>query len=341
MITQVFSSSAIETTPFCEKSVPLLRVTAFFLKENLMALVNKIISLVVWIFDTELSYYYANLADFQFHQATYCLSTYLCFGSTVIDFALNRVAKIEEFTIEERNRWLSIATSEIPLRTENLKPKQDGFCLGMSLDFLSEYLQLIKKESLPLDAVKAISPRYVMGPPKKAELTQIFYEALGVFKNTEENLGEIVKTALNTYIQAYENARTSDYKAFYSDYKTILSHITSWRLKTIQSIEDLFGLRMNQEKIHLYKKMTSQSNADFHQLIEDLPNGSYLVLYRSNASAHAQSLIKSGDHYFLFEPSWGTFSFDAARASERLRLMSQSFGLGNACAITFDSCTLS
>jgi len=50
--------------------------------------------------------------------------------------------------------------------------------MGISLDFMLNYLKEIKAGKAPIDAIKSIAHRFKNGASKEAELAQIFYQFL-------------------------------------------------------------------------------------------------------------------------------------------------------------------
>ncbi len=304
---------------------------------------------------------------------------YCKFGDNLIDFAYNgcviaptsdteQNALRARYGSDEIDRWLQIGTVEIPLKTEKLQRVETGISLGMTLDFMEQYLQQIQSNIPPMEAIRKISSQYVTGAPDRAQLAQIFYTALDLTtmierewvslnaslqKRREDSISwfnnQLDLTLSLPREQQFEEITRTETRA-----RELLSHFwretLSTRIKSMVQIEaqrwkivsHQFGLQVGPAQIYVCEKLSTGDNAALSQFLEGLPNGCYAGTFLSEECAHAITLIKASDNqYFLFEPNVGTLVFVKNEIAENLLNIGRLLHFENkACTLSFSSCRL-
>lgn len=369
----------INSTPFCDTSCKGVRVFGQFLGRSLYALGLLIVSVACRIFSRDLAHMYLSMASFQFNRGGNALVTYFKFGEKLIDFSYNGCVIASSSDTEQNalrarygsntiDRWLQIGTEEIPLKPEKLKRAEQGICLGMTLDFMKEYLQQIQLGVSPMEAVREISARYVTGAPDEAQLAQIFYSALDSthvierewarldaareqqrtdtlrwFDEQREQIlalprEQILERLTQVQTQCNERLNTFRFDALSNKIKAI-ARIEAQR---DEIVSNQFGLQMGPARIYAHEEISAECDAEFSQFLEELPNGCYAGGFRAKECAHAVTLIKSSDNqYFLFDPNLGTLVFGKNEIAEKLWNIGKSFYLKNGlCSLSFSSCRL-
>jgi len=368
----------VNSTPFCDTSCKGVRVFSQFLGQSLYALGLLIASVACRIFNRDLACTYFSMASAQFNRGGNALGAYLKFGEKLIDFSYNGCVIAPSSDTEQNalrmrygnnaiDHWLQIGTEEIPLKPEGLKRVEEGICLGMSLDFMKHYLQQIQVSASPMEAIREISLRYVEGAPDEAQLAQIFYSALDstdVIEKEWAHLDAFVenqKKDMLPWLEAQQEQvrqlpheeileRLTELKSqcnerlenFHFDAlsKKILA-IAQIEARRVEIVSNQFGLQMAPAQIYACEEMSTVCDADFCKLLEELPNGCYAGGFRAEGCAHAVTLIKSENQYFLFDPNLGTIVFDKNEIAGNLWNIGNSFYLKNGvCSLSFSSCRL-
>lgn len=370
----------VAPTPFCVTSCKSIRVFCRFLGQSLYALGLLIVSVACRIFSRDLAHMYLSMARAQFNQGGNALITYFKLGARLIDFSYNGCviapsAETEQKALRARygsdtiDRWLQIGTEEIPLEPEKLKRVEHGICLGMTLNFVKQYLQQIQASVSPIEAIRKISSQYVTGAPEEAQLAQVFYSALDSthlierewarfdatlereekanlqwLKNQQDSIrtlprDRILKELSNLETQCDERLNSFRCKAL-SNKITTIANIEAKRAEIVSS---KFGLQMGAPRIYAHEEISTKNDSEFSKFLEELPYGCYIGGFRAKECAHAVTLIKSVDsQYFFFDPNLGTFVFEAHEIAEKLWNISKSFYLKNGmCSLSFSSCRLS
>ena len=369
----------IHSTPFCDTSCKGIQVFGQFLGRSLYALGLPIASVACRIFSRDLACTYFSMARAQFNRGGLTLVAYCKFGEKLIDFSYNGCviapsADTEQNALRSRygsnviDLWLQIGTEEIPLKPEKLKRVETGICLGMTLDFMKEYLQQIQAGVPPMEAIREISSRYVTGAPDKAQLAQIFYSALDSTHVIEQEWAHLDASM--------EEQITDTHRWFDEQQAQILAlpneqiperlhqvqtecterlnnfrfNALSGKILAIARIEarrdeivsNQFGLQMGPARIYAHEEMSAEHDPEFSQFLEELPIGCYAGGFRAKGCAHAVTLIKSSDNeYFLFDPNFGTLFFGKNEIAEKLWNIGKSFYLKNGlCSLSFSSCRL-
>lgn len=369
----------IQYTPFCDRSCKGVRVVGQFLGRSLYALSLLMVSVACRIFSRDLAQMYLSMAKTQFNRSANALMTYLKFGEKLIDFSYNGCviappADTEQNALRSRygsntiDRWLRIGTEEIPLKPEKLRRAERGICLGMTLDFMKEYLQKIQIGMSPMKAIREISSRYVNGAPDKAQIAQIFYLALDsthVIKGEWARLDAAKERQRANTLQWIDEQqkqihglpRKQIFKTLAQLQTEVNKRLNSFRFNALANkiraiaridaqrdeiVGNQFGLQIGPPRIYAIEKISKECDPDFGRFLEELQNGCYAGGFRSKASAHAVTLIKASDNqYFLFEPSLGTLVFKRTEVAENLWNIGRSFYLKNGlCSLSFSSCRL-
>lgn len=377
----------INSTPFCDTRCKSIRVFCQFLGRSLYALALLIASLVCQIFSKNLACVYFSMASIQFNRGANALSSYYKFGEALIDFSYNgciiaspsdteQNALRARYGSNEIDQWLQIGTEETPLRLEKLKRKEGGLCLGMTLDFIKQYLQQIQHALSPMEAIREISSLYITGASDKAQLAQIFYFALDSTHAIEKECAQLSAFMENQQADALRCLDEQQKQIFAikpsaltfgNQTNQILEKLTQLktqyneRLNKLQSdaisrrllamarieaqcneiLANQLGLQVSPARIYAHEGISAKYDVDFSQFLEDLPNDCYAGVFRSKGCAHAVALIKASDNqYFLFEPNVGTLALRKDESAEKLWNIGKSYLKNGLCSISFSSCRL-
>ncbi|MGB7977747.1 MAG: YopT-type cysteine protease domain-containing protein [Chlamydiales bacterium] len=350
-----------------------------FLGRILYALGLLIASVAYRIFSRDIACTYFSMASTQFNRGSNALVTYCQFGEKLIDFSYNGCviapsSDTEQNALRARygsnaiDQWLRIGTKEIPLKPEKLKRVETGICLGMTLDFLKQYLQQMQAGVSPMEAIREISSRYVTGAPDQAQLAQIFYSALDSthviekewahldasmegqrtdtlrwFDQQREQIRALSREQILerlTQVQTQCNERLNNFRVDALSKKIVA--IARIETQRDEIASNQFGLQMGSARIYAHEEISAEYDVEFSQFLEELPNGCYAGGFRAKGCAHAVTLIKSSDsQYFLFDPNFGTLVFKKNEIAEKLWNIGKSFYLKNGlCSLSFSSCRL-
>jgi hypothetical protein len=338
--------------PFCDMRCKGVRVLGQFVGRTLYALVLLVVSLVCRIFSKDLASIYFSMANVQSERGGSALDAYLRFGSSLIDFSYNGCmlapsSDTEQNALRARygsqaiDPWLQVGTEEIPLKLEKLKRAEGGICLGMSFDFIKQYLQEIQRGVSPMQAVREISSRYVTGAPDSAQLAQIFYRALDRIQALEKAFEQVDREIEEQEERLEEPLRHTE--------AALAKIILSKSLLAIEKIEaqqdkivgQQFGLQLGPPEIYVPDEPLTDCTAPFIQFLTELPNGCYKGRFRSVGGAHGIALIKSDDHCFLFDPNIGTLAFGKHEIAEKLwEIGKSSYLTKKAGSLSFSACRL-
>lgn len=349
-----FTVNSSSSTPFCDKNCKAVRVIGKFLKGNVYALALLIASLVCRIFSKKKSEILYSMAGFQFNKGGHCLTSYFNYKSALIDFSYNGCvippsSSTELNAIRRRygsdvvDYWLQIGTEEIPLKLDKIKRAEHGVCLGMSLDFIEQYLLRIKAGCLPLDAIREVSSRYVNGAPEKAQIAQIFYIAVcsaQLIAKEKIRLDHLLNEN-ESKIKLWLKEQQDEARKLPSDQLSERLNAVSLELKTrlkdfkekglsmkicgIAQVEEQrqvevcnrFGLHFDPSQIYATDTY-AKYDEEFGHFINAIPDGCYRGIFRAKGYAHATVLIKWNDNYCLFDPNKGTLVFESPAIYKKL-----------------------
>lgn len=336
--------------PFCDQNFQALRILVNSVNNFFMAFFYKIVSWSFWIFSKRISHHFNSLANY--HMYRYCifrgliqLIPFHVFSGGIVDFALNTTTRVKEIDGQKEidalkkmygnhaiARW-SERMQDVSLdqsKLARLEMAQTGCCFGMSLDFISHYWKEIKAGKMPMDAVKAIAHRYVEGAPDRAQLAQIFSNAIDIPIDMDQfyiNKYKIIKTKfdkdtidnLEKSIRfqyhfcklpeaAFARVAIGKLNLFESeDWGRAKHGILSSKLEIIAKKMGFSAQLIIHYKIEEAKR---KMEPDFQQSIDQLPLGAYLVLLMPDddirSDAHTLVFIKTEDKCFIFDPCFGT-----------------------------------
>ncbi len=194
------SVSSAHTVPFFHKSYKEARVYGMFLAGGVSALSLRVVSAACRIFSEALADTYFSMAQTEFARGRNAPVTYFGFTDALIDFSYNGCvlpppsdtelnALRAHYGTKIIDDWLHIGTEKMPLIRERLTRREKKMCFGASLDFIKQYLAQTRLGIPPMASVLRNCSRYVMGAPKEAQVTHIFYSALDRtrFRKEEDN----------------------------------------------------------------------------------------------------------------------------------------------------------
>ncbi|HEY2811684.1 MAG TPA: hypothetical protein VGJ00_09910 [Rhabdochlamydiaceae bacterium] len=241
------------------------------------------------------------------------------------------------YGVETVDRWVrTVGIQNLGLLQR--KKMLNGCCAGMSLEFISSYIQQLKAGKAPEESIKVIAPRFAYGASKLAQIAQIFESALikqngsrsdkskeeidRWYKEEKQRIAQIQPRnpmAIVNLMESY-NARLI----------ALLSELTA-RLeqKPIllnKSIGKAMGLEVEETGVRRFENPNPARKAAmqpaFKAFIENLPTGIYELTLSARfdkLSDHAICFIKtnSGKH-FLFDPNYGTFALKPESAAAHL-----------------------
>lgn len=248
-----------------------------------------------------------------------------------IDFSVNLPKRVDEFYIKQKcdrmapyysleapnfhsHRSLIDQTTQVNKRIrveispeETKESEATGWCYGMSVEFISDYLKHRAKGKQPMEAIKATSPAYIDGASWRAELIQ------------------------------YAEHHLSDPRLTRKEGLAALENFTSETCRPPQEkvCMTLFGendgvrnpwcefLSLSSESIHetsdFEEGMKTPTSANARESIEALAEGVYLTTLSGDKKAgHAIVFIKTNENCFIFDPNEGTYSFPTEKAADEL-----------------------
>lgn len=343
------SINHIEIEAFYNKNFKAERLIAYAVVQTINAICLTIIGIISKIFSDDLSTYFFSLSDTQLDHALSALDSYDRFGDNLIDSSHNQriirsISDISTSAVDIQNnlksihgetifsRWSKIGLEDVPLEMNNLKRSDDGHCLGMSLDFLKEYLnEKLNSSTSSMNAILKISSRYFYGAPKEAEIAQIFYMALNSeslkhkYSSVSEQFSEEKYQQLQDQIELLTNQNLKkdqfieafrDLHDFGLSYLEI--HYKCVHLPLFSIISNQFNLQLNDSYTigTCWAYLKEDSTTKLANYIDTINDGAYLgTISRSTDSlnrnsVHSIALIKSQDKYFLFNPNDGILIFD-------------------------------
>jgi len=380
------------STLFCDQNFQDFRVLANSVSRRCIGIFYKIISSCSWIFSQSTSHHFNSLSIYHFSRAVTEPSAFLRHGSRVVDFATNITTRVKEIDgeneIDALKRmygnetialWSEIGNQEIPLnqsKLTRLEMVDDGCCYGMSLDFISHYLKKIKEGKMPMEAVKAIAPRYVEGAPDEAQLLQIFSSALDlskiekayqktlepkldafrretkkwfreerekIFKLTPDINGEEHRNRMANHqaelaqrMKNLKNGRVAGFTEMSSDKAKIAFQRNKIGAEKVGLSTQLVGLCTIEEA------ESQAMGPNFQHFVDQLPQGVYHVSLSPNEKVgHSIVFINTGDLCFIHEPNYATLALSKEEAAKELWNIGKELYLTNdLCSMSFSSMTL-
>lgn len=221
------------------------------------------------------------------------------------------------------DQWLQIGDSNCSIINVARLEAIHGYCTGIAIDFLKQYFQARRGGKSSIEAVESISSRYSNGPPKEAQIIQIFHTALKMTKSyskewnekyalwLEEYKQEVKKGPAETCVQSPDPLSEEEIKLGQIMSKRWTDLLLEQSLHQLELILQKVGLDCSGSKtIVVYEDGVSKSWIDF---ITDLTPGAYLVQLHlvGNGLGHAIALIKLNQNkYVIIEPNLGTFKIE-------------------------------
>lgn len=350
-MTTAIATISKEHVPFADQNCKILRFLANVVISAVKAFFNFVIAIISWPFSSSYFQHYLSMAQYHFIKVISFIMAVKNQGD-IIDFSINCTTCVKEHIenaveIDELEKmygslesWYQIGTPDIPLNLKQLKRLDmgEGVCFGMSLDFLSHYLQEIEHGKTPEEAIKAISYRYSEGAPDEAQIAHIFYHALEIgqtlheikletdrkidkyqrdmalwLKEEQEKVQAQIGHANFDVQNAMKNVLLQSNEKFKEFEKQVLTKFLKESVSLILKREDLIAQRMglacNKTNAFFLKANEREHfENDFHGFVHNLPNGSYKVgLHRGKGFVgHAVIFIKTDEEWFIFDPNFGT-----------------------------------
>jgi len=256
------------------------------------------------------------------------------FGNKLIEFSSNcfsslkrkdfvKVKQFEDlktyYKEDTIKQWESVGTDKIPLKKDKLdglRNLSDGCCMGISLDFMLNYLKEIKAGKAPIDAIKSIAHRFKNGASKEAELAQIFYQFLddSAFvalksKKAREHIEESNKKFSESLeklkdindIDELHKARESIIEETRKRGQEEMNSLAYGKSLKNKPIAKKFGL--NIQKPHTFFTTNTDKNKEswFKEFVKNLPNGAYTV----QVHEHVFCFIKTDKDSYIFDSNFG------------------------------------
>jgi hypothetical protein len=350
------------------------------------AIFFKIAAVLIWICSSRLAHRFNSWGNYYCSRALFPLIAFTQYGRQVIDFAVNTSKRIKEldetYKIDALEKmyghkaiasWSKIGTQEIALQREKLAPREmmkEGCCLGMSFDFIDHYLQEITAGKTPIDAVKAVAPRYAEGAPDEAVLGQIFYSALDISRAREKQwtllkstVGKNLRHAKKALQESEARLRTFVGKKNFADEfakhkkksqqiekdvetynlnALVLSHGTGQEQCT-RIVAEKMGLILKKSAVYTINESKTQTmSGDFQQLVDQLPEGAYQIGLFSNKSSagHSIAFIKTASQCFIHEPNFATLQSSRVEAAKMLwKVSKDSYLKEGLCVMHFNCMT--
>jgi hypothetical protein len=305
------------TIPFCDKKFQKMRVVADFVNRICLALIYKIVHVATWLFSAEVSHRYHSLAKYEFYRCG-TLFDFIDYGGEIVDFSTNCFPRVKErlpkdVTELDRLRQIYGADKVDHLYREypwkHLVERREitsGCCWGMSMDFISSYLQQLDEGMTPLEAVRHIAPHFVEGASDRAQLAHIFFPYSGPGKNREDFF-RIVEEMAEANEDQLEKSRLDFYKS------TVV-------------LNDAFHLHAEESSVHVMKNYDkSVAQAPFEDFVDGLPAGCYeMTIYFSKGDlaktkGHSIAWIKTDEETnFIFDSNIGTLAVASDQSAARL-----------------------
>ncbi|MES2199031.1 MAG: YopT-type cysteine protease domain-containing protein [Chlamydiota bacterium] len=245
---------------------------------------------------------YLDLAFYQRAQSEAKLKTLSIFGNNIVDFSFNALPRfLKSASMEDLEnlygkellcKWMNLSTDKLYIDKTDVIPSLQremfrGRCYGMSLDFLTLYLEKTETHAnlSSLDVIKSIAGRFSIGASDRAEMAQICQE-LAVPSFTDKDL--------STW-----NAPKSSRK--YTDRSD----------NTLDLISKGFGLTRGEGL-----SIDIESNEFTKDSLANLSQGACLVILDLESGVrHAIALIKAEEeNFYLFDPNYATLSFESKDA---------------------------
>ncbi len=284
-------------------------------------------------------------------------STYKRYGRDIVDFSENGGARLNEIitnthakiwqkgrsgkTVFEKElqtlqflygpeiveQWNSAVGMQIHFRHLELKK---GCCLGMSLDFISSYLQEKKSGKSSLECIKAIAPRFAHGASEQAQMAQLSQEAfLEPFVSDQSQIGQLNRW----YYQEKDKiaqlppkerleAQRDLIRAFYQKIALIAKEMPSVDKALLESLSKGFAFAPENAMFRF------QINAfdSLNEFVRNVQFGVFVVFLRDqNLRGHAIVYIKTEEGKdFIFDPNTATLAIDPAQSADRLAEITRS-----------------
>jgi hypothetical protein len=314
-------------THFCDKNHKSLRVQIEATARIFLACLCKISASKTHSLSEKTCYFFDQIGNYQLSRGLTLLSCYQKFGPVVIDFVPNVQKRMNAFKkthqTEEKalyrifgdemiTKWLQPDSLKHDVKKVILKRMEiDDCCLGMTVDFLRLYLLQLDEGKTSLEAIKAISSRYVKGAPDEAVLAQIFnaaYQYSLVMKMLEGN----------------------------PNLKETCDELKS-------SGELLIGIAQKCGLIFEPVDLTGSLTKSWEHALAELPNAAFMIsLYapiKENKSGHAFGLVKGNEGYFIFDPGHGILFLNVQEAARALTIIATAYKADDPL-MTFFRCDL-
>ncbi len=279
------------------------------------------------VFDEKIGEYYYSLSCYYLSKGTSEFLTYNLFGSSVVGFSINYSQRIHRSFPASVNQidtlkkiygeksidsWAGIGTAEIPLdKTKLIKSMMeiDGYCVGSSLCFISQYLQKVKSDISPMEAIKAVSLYYANGAPDEAQLAQIFYQSLDMTQLTSKVLSQFTVSCYEKLMNNFPVPR--EFKELEQLAKKLKPVVG---LERIGLVARKYNLIRGNQQVHVF-----YNHIDVERKIMDLEEGVHLVnFFAKNTIPHAMVIIKAKEKCFIYDPNFGILSVNPRNLKEEL-----------------------
>lgn len=258
---------------------------------------------------------YKSLAEYYSCKASTTSCAYRDFGDRIINFTINKPKfgigtrahglELESFFPDLKRKIEIASTEEIPILHEKLEWSDQGICLGMSIDFIREYLNDFSIFNDSLKTIKYVSQRYTEGASKEAHITQMIFHAQdlkgleSIFKETEIQMNSFKIAMTNTKDIPEKKMLVKCISQIASESKR---RMNEWTNSRYQSIGNLHNLKVS--------LLNNVSGAEIVPFLKELPAGTYLGCFhhsQENSTNHAIAMIKaSNGECFVQDPNFAT-----------------------------------
>ena len=334
---------------FCNKNFKSIRVYANATSRLCLSLFYNIISCYYrWIGSHAFQNYYQSIAYYHYNRGWNQLYAYLTFENEIINFSINSLQIRKDFFTNDdviskaktlRNlygsvnleRWLKIQEKHFFLDENELHSKavvKRGCCVGMSLDFISQYL---KSERPPLETVQSITSSHKKGASNEAHLAQIFFESLRLQKNIETQLRADGHSFLQTLPDDQYQKLAKEclgMENLMTRYKEICPKFLQTNQKIYagkyQPIAKNFGIVIDVDSLSIYRCREDHggkfiNDSAFSAFVNNLLNGVYLVRFLSKSgTGHIIVYIRTKTEHFIYDPNLATLVVDLGVSASRL-----------------------
>lgn len=303
-----------KTIPFIDKNFKSVRALLNSCYHFSLATVYKVMSIAVWAFNSKLCNYFNDYSKYHL-LSSMCLGIYNEYNNEIIEFAKN---------------W-------IPPEWNKPHTKLEGYCLGNSYDFISNYLEKKRSGLDCLNAVKAIASRYIE-VPKMAQTEHILYHQLiddvkheaDKFFNEQKN--ELEKLQMDSFerqdtpiaIIEETNNKIENMKRECLDFK-------DKAIKKVNTqIENHFNLNLVKKPEFIKGKLLNMENGVYEMTIEN----------DHKKNPHAIAFIKDQDHCFIYDSNIAILHVDPKNVETRLEKIANLYLKNKPGKITLNQYTL-